>query len=174
MDEHARTTAISADARIRDHYGQQYDSFADEVYGAIRGEACGEDFGQNSWHTGNVLSVDAVRAKFAVLDEHCARLGRPYESVLRTYWSPPVVLAETHRGLRQKVDTISAVEQQFYGEHMVLGTPEEVIPHYQRLVDAGMQYFIFHTRADPDTARLLAEQVLPALTPTSSPFIPPQ
>ena len=51
MDEHARTEAISADARIRDHYGQQYGSFADEVYGAIRGEAGGEDFGQNSWHT---------------------------------------------------------------------------------------------------------------------------
>ena len=60
MDEHARTTAISADARIRDHYGQQYDSFADEVYGAIRGEACGEDFGQNSWHT--AAEHDRLRA----------------------------------------------------------------------------------------------------------------
>ena len=131
------------------------------------------NFGPNP-HTGNVLSVDAVRDKFAVLREHCARLERPYASVLRTYWSPPVILAETSHAVHKKAEAISAAERQFYGEHMVVGTPEEVIPHYQRLVDAGMQYFIFHTRADPDTARLLAEQVLPALTPTSSPFIPPQ
>src|SRR4051812_871035 len=39
------------DVRIRDHYSQQYGSFAEEVYGAVRREACGEDFGQNSWHT---------------------------------------------------------------------------------------------------------------------------
>jgi SAM-dependent methyltransferase len=60
MDEHARTTASSADAQIRDHYGQQYGNFADEVYGAIRGEASGEDFGQNSWHT--AAEHDRLRA----------------------------------------------------------------------------------------------------------------
>jgi SAM-dependent methyltransferase len=66
MDEYAGARGISADARIRDHYGQQYGSFADEVYGAIRGEACGEDFGQNSWHTKE--EHDLLRAWLA-LDE---------------------------------------------------------------------------------------------------------
>ena len=60
MDEHARTPAISADARIPDHYEQQYGSFAEEIYGAIRDEACGEDFGQNSWHT--AAEHDRLRA----------------------------------------------------------------------------------------------------------------
>lgn len=129
------------------------------------------NFGPNP-HTGNVLSVDEVRRKLAVLHEHCVRLDRPYQSVLRTYWSPPVVLAETHHALQRKVATITAEEHRFYGEHMVVATPEEAIPHYQHLVDAGLQYFIFHTRADPDTARLLAEQVLPALTPAPSPITP--
>jgi hypothetical protein len=36
------------------------------------------------------------------------------------------------------------------------------------LVNAGLQYFIVHTRGDPDTARLLAERVLPAVTPAPS------
>jgi alkanesulfonate monooxygenase SsuD/methylene tetrahydromethanopterin reductase-like flavin-dependent oxidoreductase (luciferase family) len=128
------------------------------------------NFGPNP-HTGNVLSTDAVRRKFAALEEHCARVGRPDESVLRTHWSPPVVLAETVQALQAKVAAITPDEHRFYGEHMVIGTPEAAIAHFQRLVDAGLQYFIVHTRADPDTARLLAERVLPSLTP--APGTPP-
>jgi alkanesulfonate monooxygenase SsuD/methylene tetrahydromethanopterin reductase-like flavin-dependent oxidoreductase (luciferase family) len=127
------------------------------------------NFGPNP-HTGGVFGVDAARRKFAVLADHCARLGRPYESVLRTYWSPPVVLAETHDALRQKSATISTDEHRFYGEQMVIGTPAEVIPHFLRLVEAGFQYFIVHTRADMETARLLADRVLPALIPATRPF----
>jgi alkanesulfonate monooxygenase SsuD/methylene tetrahydromethanopterin reductase-like flavin-dependent oxidoreductase (luciferase family) len=124
------------------------------------------NFGPNP-HTGNVLSAEAVRGKFAVLRDHCARLNRPYASVLRTHWSPPLVLAEGRRAPREKVDTITPDEHRFYGEHMFIGMPEEAIAHYQRLVDAGLQYFITHTRADPDTARLLMERVLPALRPAA-------
>jgi alkanesulfonate monooxygenase SsuD/methylene tetrahydromethanopterin reductase-like flavin-dependent oxidoreductase (luciferase family) len=114
-----------------------------------------------------VRSGDDARAKLAVLQAHCAQLGRPYASILRTYWSPPVVLAESRRALRRKAAAITAAEHRFYGEHMFIGTPEEAIVHFQRLVDAGLQYFIAHTRADEETTRLLAERVLPALTPVS-------
>lgn len=121
------------------------------------------NFGPNP-HTGNVLSFNAVRAKLAILGEHCVRVGRPAHSVLHTHWSPPVVLAETPYALQEKRDAITPDERLFYAEHMVIGTPEEAITHFQHLVDAGMRYFIVHTRADPETARLLAERVLPALT----------
>jgi alkanesulfonate monooxygenase SsuD/methylene tetrahydromethanopterin reductase-like flavin-dependent oxidoreductase (luciferase family) len=125
------------------------------------------NFGPNP-HTGNVLDGDAVRRKFAALEEHCTRVGRPDQSVLRTHWSPPVVLADTAQALQAKVAAITPDEHRFYGEHMVIGTPEEAITHFQRLVNAGLQYFIVHTRGDPDTARLLAERVLPAVTPAPS------
>ena len=127
------------------------------------------NFGPNL-HTGAVFGAEAARQKFTVLDEHCARLGRPPASVLRTYWSPPVILAESDDALRQKTAAIGEDEHRFYGEQMTIGTPEAVIPHFQSLVDAGFQYFIVHTRADPETARLLAERVMPALTPAVGPL----
>lgn len=130
------------------------------------------NFGPNP-HTGNVPDPDAVRAKFAVLDAHCMRLHRPPSSVLRTHWSPPVVLAETPRALRRKRNAITAAEWQFYGEHMLVGTPEDAILHFQRLIDAGLRYFIVHTRADLGTARLLAERVLPHLTRGPEPIAQP-
>jgi alkanesulfonate monooxygenase SsuD/methylene tetrahydromethanopterin reductase-like flavin-dependent oxidoreductase (luciferase family) len=80
------------------------------------------NFGPNP-HTGNVLSVEAVRTKFEVLHKHCAQLGRPYASVLRTHWSPPAILAETRSALREKVDSISSPEQRFYdGAHVYRNT----------------------------------------------------
>lgn len=121
------------------------------------------NFGPNP-HTGNVLSLQQAQAKFATLDRHCAQVGRPYQSVLRTYWSPPVVLAESPRALQAKVDAITEPEHRFYGERMLIGTPDEAIAHFQALIDAGLQYFIVHTRADVDTERLIAERVLPFLS----------
>lgn len=127
------------------------------------------NFGPNP-HTGNVLGSDAVRRKFAVLADYCTQTGRPFSSVLRTHWSPPVVLAETAAGLRDKAAAITPDEHHFYGEHMLIGTPEDAITHFQQLVDAGLQYFIVHTRADPETAHILAKQVVPALTLARQPW----
>jgi alkanesulfonate monooxygenase SsuD/methylene tetrahydromethanopterin reductase-like flavin-dependent oxidoreductase (luciferase family) len=69
---------------------------------------------------------------------------------------------------QERRDAITRDEHRFYGEHMVTGTPEQAIAHFQCLVDAGLLHFIVHTRADPGTARLLTEHVLPALTPAQS------
>jgi len=125
------------------------------------------NFGPNP-HTGNVLSLEQAQAKFATLARYCAQTGRPYQSVLRTYWSPPVVLAESPRALQGKIDAISEPEHRFYGERMLTGTPEDAIAHFQALIDAGLQYFIVHTRADTDTMRLLAAEVFPSLTPAAA------
>ena len=126
------------------------------------------NFGPNP-HTGSVFGADAVRQKIGVLRDHCARLGRPFESILRTYWSPPVVLASTNSELQRKREAILPDEHRFYGDHMIVGTPAGVIPRFQELIDAGAQYFILHTRADPETAQLLAEQVIPALQVSPAP-----
>ena len=65
-----------------------------------------------------------------------------------------MVLADSSSALQAKVAAISEPEHRFYGERMLIGTPEEAITHFQALVDAGLQYFIIHTRADSDTERL--------------------
>ncbi len=49
---------------------------------------------------GGAAATDAdVRQKYEVLQAHCAALGRPYASVLRTYHFVPTLLASTLRSL---------------------------------------------------------------------------
>jgi len=107
---------------------------------------------------------DVVR-KFEALRSYCKTIGRPYESVLRSYLTLPLVLAETHQALRAKLDAISEDDLAFYRTSLVTGTPSEVIGHYQYLIDAGVQYFIMAAwEQDLETFQLLAEQVVPVLT----------
>lgn len=43
--------AASPRPALRDHYGQMYGRFTDDIFASVRREAFGEDLGQNSWHT---------------------------------------------------------------------------------------------------------------------------
>jgi hypothetical protein len=45
------------------------------------------------------------------------------------------------------------------------GTPEQVAPYYQSLVDVGAQYFIMQVdSSDTETMELLAREIVPRVT----------
>jgi alkanesulfonate monooxygenase SsuD/methylene tetrahydromethanopterin reductase-like flavin-dependent oxidoreductase (luciferase family) len=114
---------------------------------------------------GSAFDLEDVRRKFSVLRAHCERLGRPYESVLRSYPIFPLVLAQTHRALQDKLEAMPPGARVFYQASMMAGLPQEVIAHFQALIDAGVQYFIITLwEQDLETLQLLALQVVPALT----------
>jgi len=127
-----------------------------------------------SFGTGSVGSgaptADGIRHKLAVLRQHCDALGRPFGSVLRTHITGWLILAENEAAIQAKLQHYfpDGVEQRFSGPwsgFVFAGTPEQAIPYYQELVEAGIQYFIVETldAADEETIRLLAEQVMPAI-----------
>jgi F420-dependent oxidoreductase-like protein len=81
---------------------------------------------------------ERVAHKFAVLREHCERLGRPYE--------------EVERSTLQSVD----LERE---------TPSQVVERFGALGEAGAQHVIFSVRGVADTSRLerIAAEVFPRL-----------
>jgi alkanesulfonate monooxygenase SsuD/methylene tetrahydromethanopterin reductase-like flavin-dependent oxidoreductase (luciferase family) len=123
------------------------------------------NFGAHEW-VGSAFTLEDVQRKLAALDAHCAALGRPAETVLRSHFSMPVVVAATPERVRAKLEAIPNFVQNF-PRSMVAGLPHEVVAAYRPLVEAGMQYFTASVIGDDvETLRLLAEQVLPELTPT--------
>jgi alkanesulfonate monooxygenase SsuD/methylene tetrahydromethanopterin reductase-like flavin-dependent oxidoreductase (luciferase family) len=73
------------------------------------------------------------------------------------------VLGETPEAAQTKFAAIPPERTGFFGHLPIVGTPEEIIPRVQTLVGAGFQYLIFIVW-DPETLRLLGEQVLPEVT----------
>jgi alkanesulfonate monooxygenase SsuD/methylene tetrahydromethanopterin reductase-like flavin-dependent oxidoreductase (luciferase family) len=123
------------------------------------------NFGPHQW-TGSAYDVESVAHKLTVLRRHCDDVGRPYDAILRSYYSPLVVLATDSGRLQEKAATVRPNPR----EHFVplIATPDEAVRHYQALADVGMQYFLANTRAaDEETLELLAGRVLPRVHPAS-------
>jgi alkanesulfonate monooxygenase SsuD/methylene tetrahydromethanopterin reductase-like flavin-dependent oxidoreductase (luciferase family) len=120
------------------------------------------NFGAHEW-TGGAFDLDDVRRKFEALRRHCEELGRPYESILRSHYTPFLVLAETTAALESKRATARIPDSQLHTAP-VFATPAGAVTHYQALADAGVQYFMAVVNgSDPETVRLLAEEVMPAI-----------
>ncbi len=122
------------------------------------------NFGQHHW-TGGVQGKEGVQRRLAALRGWCERLGRPYDSVLKTNTTLPLVIAETRSAVADKLNRyVPPFIREITSDSIVAGTPDEVIAHYAPLVQAGLQQFLAMVYgSDIDTVRQLAERVLPEL-----------
>jgi len=124
------------------------------------------NFGAHEW-SGGAYDVEDVRRKCEALRRHCAALGRPYASVLRSHYTPLLVLAGTRAALERKRGVTRIPDPQLHTVPL-FATPREAIAHYQALADAGMQYFLAQVSGDDDeTVRLFADEVIPAIRPAA-------
>jgi alkanesulfonate monooxygenase SsuD/methylene tetrahydromethanopterin reductase-like flavin-dependent oxidoreductase (luciferase family) len=129
------------------------------------------NFGPHEW-TGGAYDLAAVRRKYEVLRGYCQEIGRPYDAILRTHYTPLLTLAETSRELEHKRSR-ARIPDAGLRTVPVFATVDEAIGHYQGLIDAGVHYFLATVNGqDAQTAELLAGQVMPALRPAGEPVRP--
>jgi alkanesulfonate monooxygenase SsuD/methylene tetrahydromethanopterin reductase-like flavin-dependent oxidoreductase (luciferase family) len=122
------------------------------------------NFAAHSW-TGSAFSLEDITRKYRALRAHCEATGRPYDAILRSY-STVALLARTPSAVEVKKAADPLGIRDFLLSSTVAGTPSEVIPYYQALVDCGVQYFMVGVYSqDRETLSLLAEEVIPALIP---------
>lgn len=116
------------------------------------------------WGGGAYTPADAA-GKYAILRRHCAELGRPFESVLRSMEFVPVILAETEAGLERKRAMFPPQRLAFFGQAVVIGTPQQAIERLRPFVAVGCQYFTLAVIGnDLETLHLLAEHVIPEVS----------
>jgi alkanesulfonate monooxygenase SsuD/methylene tetrahydromethanopterin reductase-like flavin-dependent oxidoreductase (luciferase family) len=120
------------------------------------------NFAPHEW-AGSAFDVSDVARKYGVLRDFCAAAGRPQDSVLRSHFTPLLVLAEDETQLARKKET-TRIPDADLSVRRVFATPADAVRHYQALADAGVQYFIAGINGtDEETLHLLAEAVWPAL-----------
>jgi len=121
---------------------------------------------------------ETFRAKSEILAQHCAELGRDFNSIVRT-GNYNVVIGETDKDVRDKLDWIIGHYQPLVPEeqlarykHMfetgpLVGTPEQIVDALNTAKDLGMSYAITNfADAAYDTASidLFASTVIPEFT----------
>jgi alkanesulfonate monooxygenase SsuD/methylene tetrahydromethanopterin reductase-like flavin-dependent oxidoreductase (luciferase family) len=112
---------------------------------------------------GQAVSDDDIARKFETLKSWCEEYGRPNESVLRTHFTMPLILAPTRTALESKLATMPQDTLTWAAEALFAGTPQEAITFYRGLADMGFQYFITNPLGgDEETIELLGTEVIPA------------
>jgi alkanesulfonate monooxygenase SsuD/methylene tetrahydromethanopterin reductase-like flavin-dependent oxidoreductase (luciferase family) len=112
---------------------------------------------------GQAVSSHDITRKFGVLEAWCAEYGRPYESVLRSHFTMPLILAPTPAALRAKLASMPQSTLEWCGDALFAGTPEETVAFYRDLAALGFQYFVANVLGgDEETVELLGTEVMPA------------
>ena len=120
------------------------------------------NFAPHEW-SGSAFDISDVQRKYSALRAHCEAVGRAYDSVLRSHYTPLLTLAENEDDLERKRRDARIPDRQLRSVP-VFATPETAIAHYQALADAGVQYFLATINGrDVETVRLFAEAVVPAV-----------
>lgn len=115
-----------------------------------------------------VNTPDDARRAFDTLRQHCRDVGRPYDAILRTHYTPWLILASTEREAEAKLRRyypagLDAAQRQ----SRICATPEQAVAYYQALADAGAQHFVVQSldAADRETFQLLAAEVASRVRP---------
>lgn len=95
-----------------------------------------------------------------VLRGHCEKVGRDYNSIVKTWGNETVAVAPSHDAalaMAQASPFFSSVDTS------LVGTPDEVAAQLERFVNAGVQHFILRFADFPanNSAKLFVKEVLP-------------
>ena len=110
---------------------------------------------------GNAWKADDVRRKYELLRGYLDEVGRPYESVLRSYFLRVLVVASGEPEFEPTASGVMRFER-------LVAPPAGIVAHCRALVDAGVRYFIVQgLQDDPEGMRVFAEEVLPTFAATA-------
>lgn len=87
-------------------------------------------------------SIETIRRKLNILNEHCKSVRRDYDSILKTKLGI-VLIDNDHEALIKKVNELfRGMPKEQIREFVIYGTEEDVLREIISFEDAGIQYFI--------------------------------
>ncbi len=112
----------------------------------------------------NLPGGDVARyaRKLEVLRQHCAEVGRDYESIIKSYLVECVAVAQDPAEARRWAEKSPFC---YHGGAALVGTPEEVTEQLRAFARLGVRHFLlrFADFPHPEGAQLFAREVIPRL-----------
>src|SRR6185312_13250475 len=87
-------------------------------------------------------SIETVRKKLSVLNEHCKSVGRDYDSILKTKLGIVIIDADKESAKNRLQETLRGMPEDQIREFAIYGTPEDVLGQIELFEEVGIQYLI--------------------------------
>lgn len=106
-------------------------------------------------------TAEEVGQKLRVLRRICKAIGRPYDSLIKSYLMNGVVLAPTRKRLDEKIAALGPLFSADARRNM--GTPRDLIERMRPILARGICYVVVNLTGydDIETVELLARRVVP-------------
>ena len=103
-------------------------------------------------------AIERFTERMAILDQHCADLGRDPKTLERS-WFGRLGVAKT------ETDALALSNGRWTKDNAFVGTPQQAVELMLPFVEAGVTYFMLEVLGlpDPDVIGMVKEEVLPAL-----------
>lgn len=125
---------------------------------------------KHATHTNWQVGLELFQHKSAVLADHCAAIGRDFESITRTH-GPDCRLFDSEADLRHWLDNGGGalrgdIPHDTYVANHFVGTVDMVVEKVQAFVDAGCREFVLWFRDAPSSESIerFAAEVIPQVT----------
>jgi F420-dependent oxidoreductase-like protein len=87
-------------------------------------------------------SPETVKRKLDVLKEHCKKVGRDYDSILKTKLGGVLIDNEEEEAKKRVNLILKGMSEQQIKEYIIYGTADSVLQQIEMLEKVGIQYFI--------------------------------
>jgi alkanesulfonate monooxygenase SsuD/methylene tetrahydromethanopterin reductase-like flavin-dependent oxidoreductase (luciferase family) len=89
-------------------------------------------------------SSETVKRKLDVLKEHCKKVGRDYDSILKTKLGG-ILIEKSEEEAKKRINRIlKGMSEQLINEFFIYGTIDTVQAQVEKLEEVGIQYFIIN------------------------------
>jgi len=93
-------------------------------------------------------SPETIRTKLGILREHCKRVGRDYDSILKTKLGRIIIDNDKEKLQARVAEAFKDVPEQMRREYAIFGTAEELQRQIEKFRDVGIDYFIMNLQPE--------------------------
>ncbi len=114
------------------------------------------------WWNLSDAGIDHYKERMAVLDDHCARIGRDPQTIRRT-WFGRLVTGRNEAEVQARA--VSRVGIVYNRENAFVGTPNQIIADLKEFVAIGCDYFMIDVVGlpNPDIIDIVVNEIIPGV-----------
>jgi F420-dependent oxidoreductase-like protein len=107
-------------------------------------------------------SPETIRRKLGVLFDHCKKIGRNYNTILKTKLSHVIIAKEREEAERRLNERFGEMDKESRREFVIYGNPADVLEQILRYKDVGINYLIvnFESRREMESLEIFTDKVM--------------